>query len=177
MKKRALRKDRFYVKLEIGRLYFIREGNMIKKEMIAMLLAGGQGSRLGVLTSEVVDIVENHGIKTAIVNVSFTCHMPDCLEMPYQPVITGAQMGDNSPYIYRIGGNSCLSGDFLGNWSFDHELQVGERIVFEDMIHYTTVKTTMFNGIHHPALGLWTSDNKAVIYKEFKYEDYRDRMC
>ena len=131
----------------------------------------------GVLTSEVVDIVENHGIKTAIVNVSFTCHMPDCLEMPYQPVITGAQMGDNSPYIYRIGGNSCLSGDFLGNWSFDHELQVGERIVFEDMIHYTTVKTTMFNGIHHPALGLWTSDNKAVIYKEFKYEDYRDRMC
>ena len=100
----------------------------------------------GVLTSEVVDIVENHGIKTAIVNVSFTCHMPDCLEMPYQPVITGAQMGDGGPYIYKIGGNSCLSGDFLGNWSFDHELQVGERIVFEDMIHYTTVKTTMFNG-------------------------------
>ncbi len=131
----------------------------------------------GVLTSEVVDIVENKGIRTAIVNVSFTCHMPDCLEMPYQPVITGAQMGDEGPYIYRIGGNSCLSGDFLGNWSFDHELQVGERIVFEDMIHYTTVKTTMFNGIHHPALGLWTSDNKAVIYKEFKYEDYRDRMC
>ena len=131
----------------------------------------------GVLTSEVVDIVENKGIRTAIVNVSFTCHMPDCLEMPYQPVITGAQMGDEGSYIYRIGGNSCLSGDFLGNWSFDHELQVGERIVFEDMIHYTTVKTTMFNGIHHPALGLWTSDNKAVIYKEFKYEDYRDRMC
>ena len=131
----------------------------------------------GVLTSEVVDVVENHGIRTAIVNVSFTCHMPDCLEMPYQPAITGAQMGDKGPYIYKIGGNSCLSGDFLGNWSFDHELQVGERIVFEDMIHYTTVKTTMFNGIHHPALGLWTSDNKAVIYKEFKYEDYRDRMC
>ncbi len=131
----------------------------------------------GVLTSEVVDIVENHNIRTAIVNVSFTCHMPDCLEMPYQPVITGAQMGDAGPYIYRIGGNSCLSGDFLGNWSFDHELQIGERIIFEDMIHYTTVKTTMFNGIHHPALGLWTSDDKAVIYKEFKYEDYRDRMC
>ncbi len=131
----------------------------------------------GVLTSEVVDIVENKGIRTAIVNVSFTCHMPDCLEMPYQPVITCAQMGDDVAYIYRIGGDSCLSGDFLGNWSFDHELQVGELIVFEDMIHYTTVKTTMFNGIHHPALGLWTSDNKAVIYKEFKYEDYRDRMC
>lgn len=131
----------------------------------------------GVLTSEVVDVVENHGIKTAIVNVSFTCHMPDCLEMPYQPIISGAKMGDEGPYIYRIGGNSCLSGDFLGDWSFDHELQVGERIVFEDMIHYTTVKTTMFNGIHHPALALWTSDNKAMIYKEFKYEDYRERMC
>ena len=131
----------------------------------------------GVLISKVVDIVENHGIKTAIVNVSFTCHMPDCLEMPYQPVITGAKMGNEGPYIYRIGGNSCLSGDFLGNWSFDHELNVGELIVFEDMIHYTTVKTTMFNGIHHPALGLWTTDNNAVIYKEFKYEDYRDRMC
>ena len=131
----------------------------------------------GVLTSEVVDVVENHRIKTAILNVSFTCHMPDCLEMPYQPVITGAKMGEEGPYIYRIGGNSCLSGDYLGNWSFDHELQVGERIVFEDMIHYTTVKTTMFNGIHHPALALWTSNNKAVIYKEFHYEDYRDRMC
>lgn len=131
----------------------------------------------GVLVSEVVDVVENHGIHTAIVNVSFTCHMPDCLEMPYQPVISGAKMGDEGPYIYRIGGNSCLSGDFLGNWSFNHELQVGERIVFEDMIHYTTVKTTMFNGIHHPALALWTCDNKAVIYKEFKYEDYRERMC
>ena len=130
----------------------------------------------GVLTSEVVDIVENKGIRTAIVNVSFTCHMPDCLEMPYQPVITGAKMGDAGPYIYRIGGNSCLSGDFMGNWSFNHALQVGERIVFEDMIHYTTVKTNLFNGIHHPAIGLWTTDNKAVIYKEFKYEDYRDRM-
>lgn len=133
--------------------------------------------KTGVLISKVVDIVENHGIKTAIVNVSFTCHMPDCLEMPYQPVITGAKMENEGPYIYRIGGNSCLSGDFLGNWSFDHELNVGELIVFEDMIHYTTVKTTMFNGIHHPALGLWTTDNNAVIYKEFKYEDYRDRMC
>lgn len=130
----------------------------------------------GVLASEVVDIVENKCIQTAIVNVSFTCHMPDCLEMPYQPVITGAQMGEQGAYIYRIGGNSCLSGDYMGNWSFDHELQIGERIVFEDMIHYTTVKTNMFNGIHHPAIGLWTSDNKAVIYKEFKYEDYRDRM-
>ena len=131
----------------------------------------------GVLTAKVVDIVENRGIKTAILNVSFTCHMPDCLEMPYQPVITGATFGEEGPYVYRMGGNSCLSGDFIGNWSFDHPLQIGELIVFEDMIHYTTVKTTMFNGIHHPSIGLWTSDRKAVVYRNFSYEDYRGRMC
>ena len=81
----------------------------------------------GVLTSEVVDIVESRGIKTAILNVSFTCHMPDCLEMPYQPAVRGAEMGNEGKYIYRFGGNSCLSGDYMGLWSFDHELQIGER--------------------------------------------------
>ena len=130
----------------------------------------------GVLTSEVVDIVESRGIKTAILNVSFTCHMPDCLEMPYQPTVRGAEMGNEGAYVYRLGGNSCLSGDYMGDWSFDHELQVGERIVFEDMIHYTMVKTNMFNGIHHPAIALWSSEGVAKIYKEFHYEDYRDRM-
>lgn len=130
----------------------------------------------GVLVSEVIDIVENRGIKTAILNISFTCHMPDCLEMPYQPVVEGAEQGDCGPYIYRLGGNSCLSGDYMGNWSFNHELQIGDRIVFEDMIHYTIVKTNMFNGIHHPAIGLWTLDGNAEIYKQFQYEDYRDRM-
>ena len=130
----------------------------------------------GVLTSEVVDIVESRGIKTAILNVSFTCHMPDCLEMPYQPAVRGAEMGNEGEFIYRLGGNSCLSGDYMGLWSFDHELQIGERIVFEDMIHYTMVKTNMFNGIHHPAIALWTKEGKAEIYKQFSYEDYRDRM-
>ena len=130
----------------------------------------------GVLTSEVVDIVESRGIKTAILNVSFTCHMPDCLEMPYQPAVRGAEMGNEGEFIYRLGGNSCLSGDYMGWWSFDHELQIGERIVFEDMIHYTMVKTNMFNGIHHPAIAIWTKEGKAEIYKQFSYEDYRDRM-
>ncbi len=131
----------------------------------------------GVLVSEVVDIVENHGIRTAILNVSFTCHMPDCLEMPYQPAVCGAEIGNNeSGYVYRLGGNSCLSGDYIGSWTFDHELRIGERIVFEDMIHYTMVKTTMFNGVHHPAIALWTQDGKAEIFRVFTYEDYRDRM-
>ena len=130
----------------------------------------------GVLTANVVDVVESKGIKTAILNVSFTCHMPDCLEMPYQPTVGGAELGEEGPYVYRLGGNSCLSGDYMGYWSFDHELKIGERIVFEDMIHYTTVKTNMFNGIHHPAIAFWTKEEKAEIYKQFSYEDYRDRM-
>ena len=130
----------------------------------------------GALAAEVVDIVENRGIRTAILNVSFTCHMPDCLEMPYQPAVRGARTDADGPYVYRLGGNSCLSGDYIGFWSFDHELQVGERILLEDMIHYTTVKTTMFNGIPHPAIGLWTKDGRAQVLRQFSYEDYRDRM-
>ena len=132
----------------------------------------------GVLVSSVVDIVENKGIKTAILNVSFTCHMPDCLEMPYQPAVRGA-ISEAIPgkFVYRLGGNSCLSGDYMGDWSFDHELQIGEKIIFEDMIHYTMVKTNMFNGIQHPDIALWTSKNELNLYKSFCYEDYRDRMC
>ena len=130
----------------------------------------------GVLSSEVVDIVENGGIRTAILNVSFTCHMPDCLEMPYQPAVRGAQQGEHGEHVYRLGGNSCLSGDYMGYWSFDHELQIGERVIFEDMIHYTTVKTNMFNGIHHPAIAMWTCGGEAKVFKRFSYEDYRDRM-
>ena len=142
--------------------------------------------RTGVLVSEIQDIVENHGIKTAIVDVSFACHMPDCLEMPYQPKIIGARIIDkensqlstlNSQLSYRMGGNSCLSGDFVGDWMFDHELQVGERIVFEDMNHYTNVKTNMFNGITHPSIALRRLDGSIEILRKYSYEDYFNRMC
>lgn len=140
------------------------------------------GWQTGYLTSRVVDIVENHGIRTAILNVSFTCHMPDCLEMPYHPVVRGAsiiegEMPVNAKFVYRLGGNSCLSGDFMSSWQFDHELQVGEEIIFEDMIHYTTVKTNMFNGISHPSIGILQSNGEFQLYREFGYHDYRDRMC
>lgn len=131
----------------------------------------------GVLVATVVDIVENGGIRTAILDVSFTCHMPDCLEMPYKPVVRGASDPAVGKPTYRLGGNSCLSGDYMGDWSFDHELEVGERIVFEDMIHYTIVKTTMFNGISHPSLALWGSEDKLTIWREFTYEDYKNRMA
>jgi carboxynorspermidine decarboxylase len=132
----------------------------------------------GVLVASVADIVENHGVKTAMLNVSFSCHMPDCLEMPYKPRIRGAyQEPVAGKPTYRMGGNSCLSGDFMGDWSFDEPLQVGDRIIFEDMIHYTMVKTTFFNGVTHPSVGLWSRDGRFILYRRFGYEDYKNRMC
>ena len=131
----------------------------------------------GDLEATVVDVVENSGIKTAIVDVSFACHMPDCLEMPYKPVITQALRDvDPSRPTYRIGGNSCLSGDYVGDWSFDHELKAGDRLTFEDMNHYTTVKTNMFNGISHPAIILQRLNGSIEVLRVFTYEDYKSRM-
>ena len=134
----------------------------------------------GPLVSHVVDIVETQGIKTAILDGSFTCHMPDCLEMPYWPNVRGAQtIGGEYPsgeFVYRLGGNSCLSGDWMQSWIFDHELKVGEIIILEDMIHYTTVKTCSFNGITHPDICLLDTENNLHLLRRFGYEDYRDRM-
>ena len=134
----------------------------------------------GPLVSHVVDVVENKGIKTAILNVSFTCHMPDCLEMPYWPTVRGAETiegeygeGEN---IYRLGGNSCLSGDWMQSWKFDHALQIGETVIFEDMIHYTTVKTCTFNGITHPDICLLKKDGELQVLRHFDYQDYKNRM-
>ena len=134
----------------------------------------------GVLKAQVEDIVENHGIQTAMLNVSFACHMPDCLEMPYQPSIYGAEttqpdaLGNN---VYRMGGNSCLSGDFVGSWVFPKPLVIGDIIIFEDMIHYTTGKTTMFNGVSHPSIGIVKENGEFVLLKQFTHQDYFDRMC
>lgn len=130
----------------------------------------------GELVSTVEDIVENNGIRTAILDTSFTAHMPDCLEMPYKPKILGAGDPVKGKPTYRLGGNSCLSGDFMGDWSFGNELKPGDRIVFLDMIHYTMVKTTTFNGVQHPSIGIWTRDNKFKLLREFGYEDYRNRL-
>ena len=134
----------------------------------------------GPLVAQVVDIVEDKGIKTAILDVSFTCHMPDCLEMPYQPEVRGAESVEMEQAIekntYRLGGNSCLSGDFMGSWRFDHPLKIGEKLIFEDMIHYTTVKTNMFNGITHPSISMLKSDGKLQKMRVFGYLDYKNRM-
>jgi len=130
----------------------------------------------GYLVSTVLDIVENNGIKTAILDVSFTCHMPDCLEMPYKPVILGATDELARKPTYRMGGISCLAGDFMGNWSFDKELKPGDKIIFDDMIHYTTVKTTMFNGVNHPSIGIWNEKSGFRLIREFNYQDYKSRL-
>ena len=130
----------------------------------------------GFLLSTVLDVVENKGINTAMLDVSFSCHMPDCLEMPYKPAIRGASDVISGKPAYRMGGNSCLSGDFYGSWSFDEALKIGDRVVFEDMIHYTMVKTTMFNGVSHPSIGIWTKENEFKLIRQFGYEDYKGRM-
>ena len=121
----------------------------------------------GPLVSHVVDIVEDKGIKTAILDVSFTCHMPDCLEMPYQPDVRNAESVElekaTEPCTYRLGGNSCLSGDFMGSWRFEKELQVGD-------------KTNTFNGITHPSIGMLHEDGTMEVLRRFGYEDYLNRM-
>ncbi len=130
----------------------------------------------GYLISTVLDIVSDNDINTAILDVSFTAHMPDCLEMPYKPVILSANNNDNGKYCYRMGGNSCLAGDYIGNWYFDNELNVGDKIIFNDMIHYTMVKTTMFNGINHPSIAIQDMNRDVKVVKKFTYTDYKNRM-
>jgi carboxynorspermidine decarboxylase len=130
----------------------------------------------GELVATVEDIIENQGIKTAILDVSFTAHMPDCLEMPYKPSIIGATAPVEGKTSYRLGGNSCLSGDVMGEWSFENELKPGDRVIFLDMIHYTMVKTTTFNGVQHPAIGIWTKEGEFRLIKDFWYKDYKGRL-
>ena len=131
----------------------------------------------GVLVSTIQDILEHKGIKTAILDVSFTAHMPDTLEMPYRPKITAASDPTNeSKHLYRLGGGSCLAGDFMEAYDFGHELQIGEQLVFLDMIHYTMVKTTMFNGVNHPAIAIWTENDELKIVRKFSYHDFKSRL-
>lgn len=132
--------------------------------------------RTGYLVSTIEDVIRSGGFNTAMLDVSFACHMPDCLEMPYKPAIIGAHDPEEGERKWRMGGNSCLAGDFYGDWAFDVEPKIGDRVVFEDMIHYTMVKTTMFNGVEHPSIAIWHKDDKLEVVRKFGYEDYRDRM-
>ncbi len=132
--------------------------------------------RTGDLAASVVDVVENQGVTTAIIDASFACHMPDCLEMPYKPAVSESVPEAEGLKPYRLGGNSCLSGDFMGDWYFPSPLKEGDRLTFEDMNHYTTVKTNMFNGIQHPAILYRRLDGSTEVLRAFTYDDYKTRM-
>lgn len=167
---------------DVPRLVKLLQGFRKRYPWLKVILEPGSAFawQTGDLVAHVVDIVEDSGIRTAVLDVSFTCHMPDCLEMPYWPKVSGAKCTEGkhtgAPHTYRLGGNSCLSGDWMEEWQFDHELKVGETVVFEDMIHYTTVKTNTFNGISHPAIAMLHSNGELEYLRTFSYLDYRDRM-
>lgn len=136
------------------------------------------GWQTGYLVSTVLDIFDNKGIKVVMLDVSFSAHMPDCLEMPYKPRILDASDAIAGKTVYRMGGGTCLAGDFMGmgDYSFEKEPEVGDRVVFDDMIHYTMVKTTYFNGVKHPSIGIWKEDGNFLLLREFGYEDYKGKL-
>jgi len=149
-----------------------------KYPWLEIILEPGEaiGWETGFLKSTVLDIVENNGIRTAILDVSFSAHMPDTLEMPYKPIIRGASEPNKYPYVYRMGGVTCLAGDYMGDYSFPEPLQIGDEIIFEDMIHYTMVKTTFFNGVKHPSIGVIKSDGSFQLLRKFTYLDYKNKL-
>lgn len=129
----------------------------------------------GPLVAEVVDIIENDG-QIALLDISATAHMPDVLEMPYRPTITNAREPGVLPHTYKLGGNSCLAGDVIGLYSFAEPLKPGDRIIFEDMMHYTMVKTSFFNGVEHPSIGILRSNGDFDLIRKFTYQDFRARL-
>ncbi len=136
------------------------------------------GWQTGYLVSTVQDIVENQGIRIAMLDVSFAAHMPDCLEMPYKPRILDATDAQPGKPVYRMGGGTCLAGDYMGmgDYSFKKPLKPGDKIIFDDMIHYTMVKTTFFNGVKHPSIGIIRRDGRFDLLREFGYEDYKGKL-
>lgn len=132
----------------------------------------------GFLKATVLDLIATSGSTIAMLDVSFTAHMPDCLEMPYKPSIRGAREPQQGEPTYRMGGTTCLAGDFMGmgDYYFAQPLQVGDPIIFEDMMHYTMVKTSMFNGVQHPAIAIIDADGSFNLVKEFGYQDFKGRL-
>ena len=133
------------------------------------------GWETGVLVSSVLDIVHN-GMDLAILDTSAEAHMPDTLAMPYRAEVRGAGQAGEKKYTYRLGGNTCLAGDIMGDYSFDEPLKIGDKVIFEDQIHYTFVKNTTFNGIKLPSLVILREDKTFDLIKEFGYEDYKGRL-
>ena len=133
------------------------------------------GWQTGYLVATVLDTFEN-GMNLAILDTSAEAHMPDTLAMPYRAMIRDSAEANEKKYTYRLGGNTCLSGDIIGDYSFDEPLKIGDKIILEDQIHYTMVKTTTFNGIKLPSIVLKTKENKYKIIRNFSYDDYKIRL-
>ena len=183
----------FYDRERLVRL--VRETR--EKYNVEVWLEPGEAAAIhtGVLRASVMDVFESAGHRLAILSISATAHLPDVIEMPYRPdvflvdaapsvtkpavVFEGENYhlaGTAGEWLYRLGGPTCLAGDVVGDFSFPRELKVGDTLVFDDMAHYTMVKTTTFNGVKHPAIALQHEDGKLEILREFSYEDFRDRL-
>lgn len=150
-----------------------------EKHNVEIILEPGSAFawEVGDLHTTVLDIVENGGKQTAIFDASFTCHMPDCLEMPYRPKLEMGSEDQVAGWIpYRLGGVSCLAGDFLEEYWFEKRLKVGDKLIFKDMIHYTMVKTSTFNGVRHPSIGIMKFDNSFELIKSFGYSDFKNKL-
>lgn len=149
-----------------------------KKYQVQVYLEPGEAIAIhtGILVVEVLDIIQN-GLPIAILDSSATCHMPDTMEMPYRAEIFHAGQPDEKAFTYRLGGQTCLAGDIMGDYSFDQPLTIGQRLAFDDMAHYTMVKTTTFNGINLPSIAIWNSETDAFrLVKQFGYQDFKDRL-
>lgn len=149
-----------------------------EKYNVEVYLEPGEAVALnaGYLVTTVLDIVENGGIKTLILDASAACHMPDVLEMPYRPPLRNSGLPNEKKYTYRLSSYTCLAGDIIGDYSFDNEIKVGDRLVFEDMAIYSMVKNNTFNGIPLPSIVLMDENKDCRIVKEFGYNDFKGRL-
>lgn len=130
----------------------------------------------GYLLSTVQDVFESDGIEAVILDISVAAHMPDCLEMPYTPSIRGIKEAKEGEKRTRVGGTSCLAGDYVGDYYFPKGIAIGDQLIFEDMMHYTMVKTNFFNGVKHPSIAVWRQDDTLDIVKTFAYEDFKNKL-
>lgn len=165
------------VDYDVDRLIEVIRAFKTRHNDITVYLEPGEavGWQTGTLVASVLDIVHN-GMDIAILDTSAEAHMPDTLAMPYRAMIRGSGEAGEKAHTYRLGGNTCLAGDIMGDYSFDEVLKIGDKIIFEDQIHYTFVKNTTFNGIKLPSLALWTKEEELIIVHEFGYEDYQNRL-
>lgn len=148
-----------------------------KYDLQIILEPGGAiAYRTGFLVATVLDIIDSKGIKAVIMDASVSNHMPDCIEMPYKPEILHATNASEGQTAYRIGGMTCLAGDYVGDYAFEKPLQIGDKLLFKDMMQYTMVKTNTFNGINLPSIGIWNEQDGFRLVKRFGYDDYKSRL-